>query len=79
MFWVSEYLGNLRYVDTTENTVLTGAVVDTCHKARNLKKDGTPGSQKRFNVNMYRTQSSVLVNGPKVEIFLEHFYILLKL
>ena len=61
------------YVESTENTDLSGAIVDTCHKVRNLRKDGAPGVQNRFTINMYRTQSSVLVNGPKVDIFIEQF------
>ena len=51
---------------------LTGTIADTCHKVRHLKKDWTPGAQNRFTVNMYRTQSSVLVNGPKVDLFVEN-------
>lgn len=61
------------YVDTLENADLSGAIVESCYKVRNLKKDGTPGAQNRFTINLYRTQSSVLVNGPKVDIFVDNF------
>ena len=61
------------YIESRENADLSDAVVDSWYKVRNRKKDGTPGAQSRFTVNLYRTQSSVLVNGPKVDIFIEHF------
>ena len=61
------------HVESKVNVDLTDAIVDSSFKVKNLKKDGTPGAQNRFTVNLYRTQSSILVNGPKVDMFIEHF------
>ena len=58
---------------TKDNTDESGAIVDSTYRVTNLKKDGTPGQIHKFTVNLYRTQSSVLANGSKVETFIDHF------
>ena len=61
------------YITSKFNSDQSGAIVDSTHKAYNLRSDGTLGKIHKFTVNLYRTQSSVLVNGTKVDMFVDHF------
>jgi len=51
-----------------------GSQVDKIYKVFNKKIDGTIGKQQKFTINLYHTSSQILVNGNRIDIFVELLY-----
>jgi len=51
-----------------------GSQVDKTYKVFNKKIDGTIGKQQKFTINLYHTSSQILVNGNRIDIFVELLY-----
>lgn len=45
--------------------------VELRYKIHNKRRDGSSGTYHKFTINVYNTTSSLLVNGPKIDIFTE--------
>ena len=56
------------------NTDISGAVVETVYTISNKRSDGTVGKQAKCVVHVYNTQSGILANGSKVDIFVQDVF-----
>ena len=65
----THYSGHLR-----EDRDSTGATVDYCIKVYNRKFDGSQGKTLKFTINLYHTQSSMLVNGSRVDLYMSDIH-----
>lgn len=50
------------------------ANVDTCIKVFNKLKDGTQGKTQKFVINLYHTSSGMVVNGSRIDLFIDDIY-----
>lgn len=58
---------------TFENGLDIGsAIVESRFRIFNKRRDGSIGNQLKYTVNCYNTSSKMLINGSKVEIFVEN-------
>ena len=66
------YSKDFEYVVEKRNNIdLDGANVDTCYKVFNKKADGSCGKLQKFVINSYHTTSQILINGSKIDIFID--------
>lgn len=68
----SQYYGHFR--DSKDSS---GATVDSCIRVHNRKIDGIQGKTTKFVINFYHTTSRLLVNGSRVDLFMNDIHELL--
>ena len=50
------------------------ANVEVCIRVFNKLKDGTPGKTMKFAINFYHTNSRMMINGTRVDLFVSDIY-----
>ena len=65
-------------VKTEEGVDQTGAHVESRYKLFQRKKGGEPGCYSKLTINMYNTTSRILVNGARLDLFMNNIFTDLK-